>query len=197
MLAVNEQADVLGLDPYALEAARLTASRVFGRPELDDGVQCCTVGTSKDCKSVTKHLQLTVQAERDDIRKNVPGIEGRRLRGTEEVVSSKIPQSRDLVETIKTEFSLNEAQAAAFQLLTRQFLKRLHKQSVDQLLLIVDGPAGGGKTHIVKAYRAFLTELRQLHTLRCGAYTGSAANNIDGQTLHGMLHVGRRLWASA
>ena len=73
---------------------------------------------------------------------------------------------------------MTEAQAAGFQLITHQWLHKQYNHDITQLLLVVDGAAGCGKTNIIKGYTKLLTDMKRLYTLRCAAYTGSAANNI-------------------
>ncbi|KIK25517.1 hypothetical protein PISMIDRAFT_48377, partial [Pisolithus microcarpus 441] len=52
-----------------------------------------------------------------------------------------------------------------------------------QLLMLMTGPGGTGKTHIVKAVHSVMNHYGCGHIIRYLAPTGSAAALIDGMTV--------------
>jgi CO dehydrogenase nickel-insertion accessory protein CooC1 len=63
------------------------------------------------------------------------------------------------------------------------------------MLIYVCGEGGTGKSQIVKALIAVLTLLNRHHEIMVTAPTGSAADNIDGNTYHTALGLsfGKRI----
>jgi len=59
-----------------------------------------------------------------------------------------------------------------------------------QLRLAVLGPGGTGKSHVINSILAFLQRYQLQQKVLLGAYTGSAANGINGHTLHSLLGFG-------
>ena len=75
--------------------------------------------------------------------------------------------------------SLNEAQKKAFDMIVEN-----EKEKDKQLLMMVTGLAGCGKSYVINNIRALLKE-KCLVT----AYFGIAAFNIKGKTLHSLLNL--------
>ncbi|KAI6025291.1 DNA helicase Pif1 like protein, partial [Pisolithus microcarpus] len=90
------------------------------------------------------------------------------------------------------EHNLNEKQQMAFEIITKNFVKN-HIQRKgndgDQLLMLMTGPGGTGKTHIVKAVHSVMNHYGCGHIIRYLAPTGSAAALIDGMTVHKGLGI--------
>ncbi|KAI8848617.1 hypothetical protein BC829DRAFT_342662, partial [Chytridium lagenaria] len=52
------------------------------------------------------------------------------------------------------------------------------------LTMVVLGPGGTGKSHLINALTQIHNSLKADPTLQRAAYTGSASANIEGETLH-------------
>ena len=55
--------------------------------------------------------------------------------------------------------------------------------------MLLTGPGGTGKSHVVKAVHKLMEHYRAGHTIRFLAHTGSAASLIDGMTTHKGLGI--------
>ena len=87
----------------------------------------------------------------------------------------------DVDPTVVSEhWSLNSKQCIAYQLIVEQSLR----SNPDLLSTIITGAAGTGKSRIIHAAQDFLSRKNQLHRFRLASFTGIAAQNIDGVTLH-------------
>ncbi|XP_027146424.1 uncharacterized protein LOC109138373 isoform X2 [Larimichthys crocea] len=103
--------------------------------------------------------------------------------------------------------SLNETQASIFYTVREWCLKRVWGHNPEQFFYFVSGGAGCGKSHVIKCIHEEATKiLRQLPRFRdqgdmstpavlLTAFTGTAAFNISGKTLHAMLKLPRSLKA--
>ena len=80
-------------------------------------------------------------------------------------------------------WNLNAKQKVAFHLIIDQSLRT----NADPLHLIITGAAGTGKSRIIHAAQDFLSQKNQLYRFRLASFTGIAARNIHGQTLHSAL----------
>lgn len=89
----------------------------------------------------------------------------------------------DIVTTIITEYTLNNEQRNAFQIITNHVLFN----SRDQLQTYLAGKGSTGKSHIINALQEFLNRQNEGLWLRFALYTGVAAQNIGGMTLHAAL----------
>jgi hypothetical protein len=80
----------------------------------------------------------------------------------------------------------------------------LFAESPDQLLLHVAGCAGTGKSRVLDAMRLLFDGYDRAHWLEIGAFTGTAAANVNGRTLHaltglnlgedGQRMYGQKIW---
>jgi len=59
----------------------------------------------------------------------------------------------------------------------------------EQLLGIIAGKAGTGKSKLIRAMKSYLG-----NQLVLGSYTGKASKNIDGRTLHDLLGLNIASW---
>jgi len=55
--------------------------------------------------------------------------------------------------------------------------------------MLMTGPAGTGKTHVVNAVRALMAKYGDKHSLQMLAPTGFATSLIDGMTIHKGLGI--------
>ena len=96
-----------------------------------------------------------------------------------------------VINRIGTEFHLNSKQWIAYRIIARSFIK-IHLNMLDKpepIRMLMTGPAGTGKTHVVNAVRALMAEYGDEHSLRTLAPTGTAASLIDGMTIHKGLGI--------
>ena len=98
--------------------------------------------------------------------------------------------------------SLNEEQQQIFYYVREWCFKRLHNSDVEPLRLFITGGAGTGKSHLLKclhheAMRIFSRKkhlepdenIDEIHTL-ITAFTGAAAVNVGGVTIHSAFGIG-------
>lgn len=98
----------------------------------------------------------------------------------------------EVIQQIGERFQLNEKQWIAFRIIAEHFVHNyIEKQSDTSLPLtmLMTGPGGTGKTHVVKAVRAVMEYYDHGHIIRFLAPTGSAAALIDGMTIHKGLGI--------
>ena len=96
-----------------------------------------------------------------------------------------------VINQIGTEFHLNSKQWVSFRIIACSFIK-IHLNMLDKpepIRMLMTGPAGTGKTHVVNAVRAFMAKYGDEHSLRMLAPTGTAASLIDGMTIHKGLGI--------
>lgn len=100
----------------------------------------------------------------------------------------------DMLDRIIIEDTLNVKQAIAFLIIARAFItmvediKKGLKPTMPKyqapLRLLMTGPGGTGKTHIIKSLQKVMDAYGSKHNIRFLAPTGSAAALIDGMTIH-------------
>ncbi|KAG1781436.1 hypothetical protein EV702DRAFT_1192923 [Suillus placidus] len=95
----------------------------------------------------------------------------------------------EVISDIAVEFNLNQGQWQAFCIIANHFVgHHVNKIPADdadvQLTMLMTGPGGTGKTHVVKAVQAVMRHYGCAHIIRFLAPTGSAAALIDGMTIH-------------
>ncbi len=96
------------------------------------------------------------------------------------------------VQFIGHQNNLNFMQDFAYKIVCEEFLKLAgtHQSAEDQrtsnsgLRLLLHGPGGTGKTHVVKSVKDLMSVYNKQHCIRFLAPTGSAAALIDGMTCH-------------
>lgn len=98
----------------------------------------------------------------------------------------------DIVEDIGMASSLNERQWHAFRIISKHFIDN-HVDKTgprrEQLTMLMTGPGGTGKTHVVGAVRSVMSHYKCGHMIRFLAPTGSAASLINGMTIHKGLGI--------
>jgi PIF1-like helicase len=97
----------------------------------------------------------------------------------------------EIINRIGAKHQLNGKQWVAFRIIARSFIKtHLHMSDTPEpIRILLTGPGGTGKTHIVNALCALMAMYGSEHTLRFLAPTGSAALLIDGMTIHKGLGI--------
>jgi len=96
-----------------------------------------------------------------------------------------------VINRIRSEFLLNKKQWVAFCIIARSFIKTYVQMgdTPEAICMLLTGPGGTGKTHVVNALRALMVEYGDKHTLQFLAPTGSVASLIDGMTIHKGLGI--------
>ncbi|KAJ7462927.1 hypothetical protein FB451DRAFT_957188, partial [Mycena latifolia] len=84
---------------------------------------------------------------------------------------------------IATSHELNAEQARAFSIVAE------HSQITDHkpLRMYLGGPGGTGKSRVINALQDWFIQQGQGRRFRLSSYTGVAARNISGMTLHAAL----------
>lgn len=101
---------------------------------------------------------------------------------------------QNIMENVLSSFHLNTKQSEAFEIITKYILYRYVLKlndwlGKDPLRMFLSGPGGTGKTHVVKAVKEVLRYFGLAHTVRFMAPTGTAANLIEGTTIHSGLGI--------
>ena len=96
-----------------------------------------------------------------------------------------------ILEDVRTKFTLNHKQSWAFEIIANNFLDRCVRsiEGTKPLRMLMTGPGGTGKTHVVKAVKEVMGHYGSAHKIRFLAPTGSAASLIDGMTIHKGLGI--------
>lgn len=90
----------------------------------------------------------------------------------------------ECVDDISSRFSLNVEQDAAFRIVCQHTAS---KTKNIPLRLYLGGPGGTGKSRVMQAISSYFEVRGESRRLRLAAYTGIAASNIGGVTLHSSL----------
>ena len=96
-----------------------------------------------------------------------------------------------VVARIGSDYNLNEKQWLAYCIITRYFLEKFITKGGTpcRLCMFMTGPGGMGKTHVVRAVKTVMDHYNCAHIICFLAPTGSAANLIDGMTIHKGLGI--------
>ena len=99
--------------------------------------------------------------------------------------------SENIIDSVSKTYNLQSQQDIAFRIITQSFIQRYIYKIVkdDPLRMLLTGPGGTGKTHVVKAVQKVMDFYNAAHTIRFLAPTGSAASLIDGMTIHKGLGI--------
>ncbi|KIO17937.1 hypothetical protein M407DRAFT_84483, partial [Tulasnella calospora MUT 4182] len=85
-----------------------------------------------------------------------------------------------IVDGIANEYKLNPRQARALKVIAYHKIS----QGTEQLMMIVAGPGGTGKSRVIAAMTSLFAKLNCSESLKKCAPTGIAAYAIKGTTLH-------------
>ncbi len=148
--------------------------------------------------------QEDVDPEEEDEQDDVPEYQILHEDGDGVVPQIEAPQMT--IEFVRKMFrSLNETQAAIFYTVRQWCQQRVWGHNPEQFFYFLSGGAGCGKSHVIKCIHSEATKiLRQLPRLQeegdlsmptvlLSAFTGTAAFNISGKTLHSLLKLPRSL----
>jgi hypothetical protein len=116
--------------------------------------------------------------------------------GTTETGSAGPVDSHALMRQLVERWTLNTEQKRAFEIVARHTMG----ERPGQLLMYLGGPGGTGKSRVVNALRDWFGSRSETRRFRLAAYTGVAARNIGGATLHSLLQMnesGRDISAKA
>jgi ATP-dependent exoDNAse (exonuclease V) alpha subunit len=103
--------------------------------------------------------------------------------------------SQSIIEDIASSFQFNQKQQIAFEIAAKCFVESHTAKKAGKIIqrepmrLLLTGPGGTGKTHVVKGLRAVMAAYGCEHKIRFLAPTGSAAALIDGMTIHKGLGI--------
>jgi hypothetical protein len=125
--------------------------------------------------------------------------DGNAFRNTFSTVSNQVLEIRQDIEGSEPEnnvnieahiakWTLNVEQARAFRIIANHSLQ----DRPDQLRMFLAGPSGAGGSRVLDSLRDFFQKRGQSRRFRLAAYTGVAARNIQGMTLHAALCLKQR-----
>ncbi|KAF5362237.1 hypothetical protein D9756_001995 [Leucocoprinus leucothites] len=99
--------------------------------------------------------------------------------------------SEEILHQVSQEFQLNTKQLQAFHIIAKHYVNKYiqHLLGEKPLHMLMTGPGGTGKTHVVKAVKKVMSYYACDHKIRFLAPTGSAAGNINGMTIHKGLGI--------
>ena len=103
------------------------------------------------------------------------------------ITPTDVDKDIDINEIVQ-EFTLNTEQARAFRIVAQHSLEQKPKP----LRMYLGGPGGTGKSRVINALKAFFDRRNQSRRFRLSSYTGVAAKNISGMTLHAALCLNQR-----
>lgn len=92
------------------------------------------------------------------------------------------------IDAMEREFTLNPEQSRAFRMICSAAIRR----NSEPLRVYVGGGGGTGKSRIILAVREFFKRRGEDRRLRLASYTGVAAHNVLGMTLHAALSLNSR-----
>jgi len=99
----------------------------------------------------------------------------------------------DIVNKVAQEANLNDQQLKVYKIITDHFLQSrkaaAKNETVPPLRMMLTGPGGTGKTHVVNAVKKIMVHFGMGHAIRFLAPTGGAAAGIKGVTVHKGLKV--------
>jgi hypothetical protein len=101
--------------------------------------------------------------------------------------SESIQPAEAMMEKVIQDFTLNTEQARAFKIVAEHSVD----STAPPLRMYLGGPGGTGKSRVIDALQAFFKLRGQHRRLRLSSYTGVAARNISGMTLHSALGMGQ------
>ena len=104
------------------------------------------------------------------------------------LVQLSMPQSshQNTIKSIANQWTLNDDQHRAFNIVTNHSILPSEKPALKMLLM---GPTGSGKTQVLNALRQFFKEVFGDWCLWITSYMGITANNISGTTFHLALNL--------
>ncbi|KAF8167652.1 hypothetical protein B0H34DRAFT_646547, partial [Crassisporium funariophilum] len=92
------------------------------------------------------------------------------------------------IDNMIQEFTLNIEQARAFRIICEHSLER----NPEPLKMYLGGAGGTGKSRVINALKEYFTRRGQSRRFRLASYTGVAAKNISGMTVHAALGLNQQ-----
>ena len=132
--------------------------------------------------------QASVQAVREDT--NEPGtssLEARTPLEPRVVIGERRMIHQPLVDETIMKWTLNSEQACAFRIIAEHTLV---EGRGEPLRMMINGPGGTGKSRVIQALNDFFGRTQQSRRFRLASFTGMAARNISGMTIHGAVGLG-------
>jgi Helitron helicase-like domain at N-terminus/PIF1-like helicase len=125
---------------------------------------------------------------------NPTGTRVIRLPETIATASRPYETSEDIIRRIGQSMTLNKQQWIAYLIVARKFVADTAAATAQEppsapLRLLLTGPGGTGKSHVVNALNELMGEYGMGHKLRIVAPTGSAAELVDATTIHRGLGI--------
>ncbi|XP_077385098.1 uncharacterized protein LOC144023466 [Festucalex cinctus] len=146
--------------------------------------------------------ELNAREEPNDVQENVPDYN--RSEATEMSIMAEVAAIDPTV--LRNMYrNLNQKQACVFYQVRSWCIKRACGLKPQQFFYYINGGAGTGKSHLIKCIHAEATKILQRlprlaeeadiskPTVILAAFTGTAAFNISGSTLHCLLKLPRSL----
>ena len=94
----------------------------------------------------------------------------------------------EMIDAMIEEYTLNTEQARAFRIICEHSLKK----NSSPLRMYIGGAGGTGKSRVINALKEFFIRRGQSRRFRLASYTGVAAKNISGMTVHSALSINQR-----
>ncbi|KAJ3559445.1 hypothetical protein NM688_g341 [Phlebia brevispora] len=101
--------------------------------------------------------------------------------------ASSVSDAAAKIDQVINQWTLNEEQAYAFRLIAQH--ASTPTRDAKQLRMFLGGPGGTGKSRVINALRDFFSHRGEERRFRLASYTGIAASNIGGITLHSALGI--------
>lgn len=149
------------------------SERISGSVQLDEmGVRSVSNTATVCISGAAEALQVGIRS--------LPASEGE----GDHISAPDVPSVTDMI----SEFTLNKEQSLAFRIICNS----ASRESLPPLRLYIGGSGGTGKSRIIMAVREFFHRRGESRRLRLASYTGVAAHNVSGMTLHAALSLGQR-----
>ena len=112
---------------------------------------------------------------------------------SEEKGKIRFPICSSLQEIVDI-FGFSKDQKKAFVIGAISLLKNIGEEEGDessylQVFGLVQGLAGSGKSHVIKAWNVLALSWGKEYAVQCVCMTGIAASYINGRTIHSLLHI--------
>jgi len=96
-----------------------------------------------------------------------------------------VPDHGTTIDLIIAKYTLNEEQARAFSIITQH--STMHNP--EPLHMYLGGPGGTGKSRVIHALKEYFEIRNESTRFKLASYTGIAARNISGMTIHSALNL--------
>ena len=106
---------------------------------------------------------------------------------SQQIPATCIENNIDVDEMIK-EFTLNNEQARAFRIICNHSMNSQN----EALKMYIGGAGGTGKSRVINALKKYFEQRGQGRRFRLASYTGVAAKNISGMTVHSALSLNQQ-----